>query len=192
MSEVSTRDLVLQLQDGDLDALGVLYDRYHQMVYRTALAISGDTEAASDLLQDVYLRLHRFADRVDPDRPLEPWLYRVTANLTCTWVKRRRWMRPLEDIAEWLVGDTRNSPSRAAENADEWQQVEKAIAALPLPQRTVIAMYYINDLSIQEIAQVLDVPVGTIKSRLHYGRRALKKHMHTQHVVLPEGQYEFT
>ena len=82
MSQKEDSELIKQLQNGSLDALGVLYERYRHMVYRTALAITSDTEAASDLLQDVFLRLYRFADRFDSTRPLEPWLYRMTTNLT--------------------------------------------------------------------------------------------------------------
>ena len=104
-------ELILQLQGGSLEALGALYDRHSRLVYRTALVITGDPEAASDLLQDVYLRLYRFADRVDPQRPLEPWLYRVTANQAYTWVKRhQRWSHPLEEIAEWLSLGVKHSP----------------------------------------------------------------------------------
>ncbi|MFN2198598.1 MAG: RNA polymerase sigma factor [Anaerolineales bacterium] len=186
-------DLVQELQQGSLDALGTLYDRHRQMVYRTALAISGDAEAASDLLQDVFLRLHRFADHVDTSRPLEPWLYRVTANLSYTWVKQRqRWFRPLEDIAEWFAGGKRNSLQQMAEMDDELRQVSQAISALILPQRMVVVLYYLNDLSVQEIADILNVPIGTVKSRLHYGRQALKKQLGLQHDLRPEVQYEFT
>jgi RNA polymerase sigma-70 factor (ECF subfamily) len=192
VEETTTKDLILQLQAGDVEALGDLYDRFNQMVYRTAYAITGEPEAASDLLQEVYLRLHRFAHRVDPSRPLEPWLYRVTANLSCTWVKRRRWMRPIEEIAEWFVNDSKPSPAKLAERAEVWRQIEHALGSIPLLQRTVIVMYYINELSIQEISDVLEVPVGTIKSRLHYGRQALKKLMTKEQNVMPEVQYEFT
>jgi DNA-directed RNA polymerase specialized sigma24 family protein len=66
------QELILKLQNGDLDALGELYDRHRQTVYRTALAITGDLDAANDLLQDVFLRLFRFADHIDSQRPLEP------------------------------------------------------------------------------------------------------------------------
>lgn len=105
------RELIIQLQEGSLNALGDLFDRHQHMVYRTALAVTGDPAAASDLLQDVFLRMHRFADRVDPDRPLEPWLYRTTTNLTYTWVKRhKRYLRSLEDMAEWLSGGKKTIP----------------------------------------------------------------------------------
>ncbi|MBN2548733.1 MAG: RNA polymerase sigma factor [Anaerolineales bacterium] len=178
MSQSSDQELIAQLQKGDLEALGLLYDRHRQMVFRTALAISGDPEAASDLLQDVFLRLYRFADHVDQQRPLEPWLYRMTANLSYTYVKRnRRWLRPLEDLADWLIGSSKYSPADLAEKNDDWEQVQRAVLDLPAAQRVVVVLYYLNDLSLMEISDILAVPMGTIKSRLHYGRQALKKNL---------------
>lgn len=176
MSQSSDQELIALLQKGDLEALGLLYDRHRQMVFRTALAISGDPEAASDLLQDVFLRLYRFADHIDQQRPLEPWLYRMTANLSYTWIKRNhRWLRPLEDLADWLIGSSKYSPADLAEKNDDWEQVQRAVLDLPLAQRVVVVLYYLNDLSLQEISDILSVPTGTVKSRLHYGRQALKK-----------------
>lgn len=169
-------ELVLQMQQGSLEALGLLYDRYRLMVFRTALAITGDSDAANDLLQDVFLRLFRFAARIDTARPLEPWLYRMTANLAYTWVKRHsRWLRPIEDLVDWLAGSSKDPPHEAAEISDEWSELQQALVALPLPQRMVIVLYYLNDQSLQEISEILDVPVGTVKSRLHYGRISLKR-----------------
>ncbi len=192
---LNDRELILQLQDGNLDALGELYDRYQHIVYRTALAIVGDEFAAGDLLQDVFLRVNRFAIRIDPERPIEPWLYRVTTNLTYTWLKRRkRWMlRPIEDMAEWLTSGKNNSPSYHLEKSEEWQGVYKAVASLALRHRVVIVLHYFNDLSLQEIADILEIPVGTVKSRLHYGRRTLKMHLEAvDETKLDELQYEFT
>ena len=187
MTQSGDQELVLQLQDGSLDALGVLYDRYRQMVYRTALVITGDQEAASDLLQDVFLRLYRFAYRIDSKRPLQPWLYRMTANLSYTWLKRdRRWLRPLEDLADWLAGSGKNNPHELVEKRDDWDRVQVAVSNLPLPQRVVVVLYYLNDLSVQEISEILEVPVGTVKSRLHYGRQALKKSLCLG--LFPEGE----
>ncbi len=190
---LSDRELIRQLQAGDLEALGELYDRHQHMVYRTALAITGDRCAAADLLHDVFLRLHRFADRIDPHRSIEPWLYRITTNLTYTWVKRRkRFFQPLEDLAEWLSGASKDSPAAQVVEDEEWQDVRRAIGKLPLPQRVVVVLYYVNDLSLQEISEILDVPVGTVKSRLYYGRIALKQHLESTGVDIGQVQYEFT
>ena len=187
-------ELVFSLQAGSLEALGVLYDRHRGLVFRTALAITGDAEAAADLLHDVFLRLFRFAGHIDPLRPLEPWLYRMTTNLSYTWVKRRqRWLRPLEDIADWLVSGRKDTPAYQAEMDDSWRQVQQAVSSLPLSHRGVVVLYYVDDLSLQEISEILDIPVGTVKSRLHYGRQALKQSLGLlAGEILHDLQYEFT
>ncbi len=184
--------MVLQLQAGSLDALGGLYDRYNRLVYRTALAISGDAEAAADLLQDVFLRLFRFARRVQADRPLEPWLYRVTTNLAYTYVKRQRWQQPLEDLAEWISGEGKSQPPQIAESREQWLELEQAIQSLPFSQRVVIVLHYINECSLEEVSQIVGVPTGTVKSRLHYARESLKKQLGAQDGPLAEAVYEFT
>ncbi len=173
---LTEKELIIQLQAGSLEALGQFYDRHQRMVYRTALAITGDADAASDLLQDVFLRLFRFASHIDVERPLEPWLYRMTTNLAYTWVKRsRRWLHPLEELVDRLTFHGRPSLQDVVERNDEWEMVQRAVSSLPLPQRMVVVLYYLNDLSLLEISEILEVPVGTVKSRLHYGRLALKK-----------------
>ncbi len=194
MEAVSDSELVRSLQAGSLEALGVLYDRHRALVFRTALAITGDADAAGDLLHDIFLRLYRFAAHIDSQRPLEPWLYRMTTNLSYTWVKRRqRWLRPLEDIADWLVSSHKDTPAHQVEMDDSWNQVQQAISSLPLSHRGVVVLYYVNDLSLQEIAEIFDIPVGTVKSRLHYGRQALKQCLGLlAGEILPDLQYEFT
>ena len=195
MSNQSDADLILQVQEGSLDALGVLYDRHRQLVYRTVLAITGDAETASDLLQDVFLRLYRFIDRVDVSRPLEPWLYRMSANLAYTWMKRNRnWFQPLDDMVEWLGGSGKNSPHDMVERQDDLDRIQHALTSLSLSQRVVVVLYYLNDLSLQEISEILEIPVGTVKSRLHYGRQSLKKKLGVRGLAdgdkLPDFNYE--
>src|SRR5512139_2304944 len=145
LDAVLDSELVFRLQAGSLEALGVLYDRHRGLVFRTALAITGDAEAAADLLHDIFLRLYRFAAHIDCQRPLEPWLYRMTTNLSYTWVKRRqRWLRPLEDIADWLASGRKDTPAYQAEMDDSARQVQQAISSLPLSHRGVVVLYYVN------------------------------------------------
>jgi len=193
VTQPDTRELIVRLQSGDLDALGLLYDRYRLLVYRTALGITGDPEVAADLLQEVFLRMHRFAQRIDPLRPLEPWLYRVTANLAYTWARRqKRWLHSLEELVDWVAGRQHTDLTQRLVQDEEWRQVQKALISLPVSQRVVVTMFYLNDLSVQEIATVLDLPVGTVKSRLHYGRKALKQALGLDEDMLAKVQYEFT
>ncbi len=161
--------------------------------YRTALMITNDDEAAADLLQDVFLRLHRFAHRVDPDRPLEPWLYRVTANLAYTWIKqRKRWTSYLVELGEWLSREVRPTPLHQLEIKEQAERVRHAVAMLPFQQRVVIVMYYVNDLPLVKIAEVLGVPEGTVKSRMHYARNTLKRQLKTETWQATLAAYEYS
>jgi RNA polymerase sigma-70 factor (ECF subfamily) len=185
--------LIKRLQSGDLEALGALYDQYRLTVYRTALAITRDPEAAEDILQDAFLRLHAYADQINSSLPLIPWLYRVTVNLSYTWVTRHnKWRVPLEDFIDQLIGPAKNNPEPAAERRDQQRVMQRAIEALAFSQRVVIVLYYLNDLSLQEIADILGCPVGTVKSRLHYGRENLRELLKGDDSQSSEIQYEFT
>lgn len=190
---MSTEDtpLILRLQAGDVEALGGLYDRHRTAVYRTALAILRDPDVAEDILQEVFLRLHAYSASVKPELPLAPWLYRVTINLCYTWFARRRWMAPLDEFLEKLIGPARHRPEPAAEQRDARALMERAIAALPFNQRVVVILHYLNDLSLQEIAEIVNCPVGTVKSRLYYARESLRQQLGGSSLA-PEVVYEFT
>lgn len=186
------RELIIRLQTGDLDALGALYARYKTLVYRTALAITRDPEAAEDILQDCFLRVHAYASYIDPWLPIKPWLYRVTVNLSYTWATRRsRWRLPFEDVVDQLVSPSRLSPERAAEDGDMERAIHAAIESLGFSQRVVVVLHYLDDLSLKEIADILECPVGTVKSRLHYARENLRRHL-TTGAGVPEVVYEYT
>lgn len=186
-------ELVLRMQQGDLDALGGIFDRHRHLVYRTALAITGDQEAAADLLQEVFLRLFRFGHRIDPSRPLEPWLYRMTANMAYTWANQRsRWYRLLQEIADRLSRESRTSPHHVVEQREQWGEVQRALDAISPEKRVVVVLYYLNGLSLVEIAEALELPIGTVKSRLHYGRKSLKKSLGLEGDSLGEVGFEPT
>ena len=170
--------LLAQIRAGEVSALGELYDRYRLQVYRTALAITRDQAAAEDILQECFLRLNGHAHRIDTRLPLPPWLYRVTVNLSYTWVSRiaRRQisLEGLIDRLEKMVAPARATPEYQAEMHDVKARVRLAVESLPFNQRAVVVLRYVGQLDLKEIAYILDCPVGTVKSRLHHGREALR------------------
>ncbi len=190
MSDHHTPDgeLIGRLQADDLDALGALFVRYRAQVYRTALAIVRDPAAAEDILQDCFLKVYAHAAHLDPARSLAPWLYRVTVNLSYAWLGRGGQKRraPLETVANRLVSPMRQAPDQLTEQTELRHNVRKAIGALPIDQRVVIVLYYLNNLSLQDIAEILDVPIGTVKSRLYYAREALRAMLGPTAHWLPE------
>lgn len=174
-AEPTDAALTLRLQSNDLSALGILFDRYYAQIYRTAVAITHDEAVAEDITQDCFLRLHRYANRIDTSLPLAPWLYRVTVNLAYTWVSRHKKRRvSLETVVDYLMSPPRSTPDHVVEVAGVQEEVRRAIAALNFNQRVVVVLHYLNGLSLEDIAQILDCPVGTVKSRLYYARENLR------------------
>lgn len=186
--------LVARVRDGDIDALGELYERYKSQVFRTATAITHDERMAEDILQEVFLRVNRYADSFDQTQPFEPWLYRITVNLCYTWTNRaKRWVSCFQDVLERLRAPSRRDPEAVTECREQRALLQKAIENLPDAHRVVVILYYLDGLSVSDVAYALGVPEGTVKSRLYYARQRLRKTVTEQGAgVLSEVVYDFT
>jgi RNA polymerase sigma-70 factor (ECF subfamily) len=170
--------LIGQIRKGDLRAFETLYHKYKSQVYRTALAITSDPGAAEDILQDCFLRVHANIDRLDGSVPISPWLHRVTVNLAYNYVaKRKRRAGPLDLVIETLAAGTQALPDRHLETTELRDSVQAAIDSLSFSQRVVVTLFYLSEFSLEEIAYILDCPVGTVKSRLHYARNKLRSQL---------------
>jgi len=184
--------LIVRLRRGDVDALGELYEKYKAGIFRTALAITRDRGAAEDILQECFLRLFTNARRIQTDVPLGPWLYRVTVNLSYTWAqKRQRCIGMLDEVLERFSAPLHLLPERMVERKETQKVVQQAIESLPLPHRVVVVLFYLEGFSLKEIADVLEIPEGTVKSRLYYARESLKELL-TEKRAVSGVAYEFT
>src|SRR3954454_11975813 len=167
--------LVRKVQNGDIAAFESLFHKYKAVIYRTALAITRDAGVAEEVLQDCFYRTYINIQRIHGDMPLAPWLHRVTINLSCNALKKRRyWVEPLENLREKLFSDPYHSPEHVFEQQELQGTMRDVINELPLKHRVVIVLHYLQDFSLPEIAEILNCPVGTVKSRLHYARKVLK------------------
>ena len=188
--------LIACIGEGDLSALGALYDRYRLQVFHTALAITRDRQVAEDILQEVFLKVHAYASRIDLSVSLAPWLYRVAVNLSYTWATRQsRWQHSLDALIDKLVAPQKSVPDHQYDVHYLRESIVAALEALPFHHRAVMILYYLSGLSLKEIAYILDCPVGTAKSRLHYGRDMLRRQLAgriEQPVPAREVAYEFT
>ncbi|MBC6937607.1 MAG: RNA polymerase sigma factor [Chloroflexi bacterium] len=175
LEELSDAELVERVCQSDLSALGGLFDRHYAQVYRTALAVTQDSAVAEDIAQDCFLKLYRYADSIDTTLPLAPWLYRVTVNLSYTWISRQKKRRvSLETMVDYLMSPMWLSPDQVAERQEVQDQVRRAIQELNFNQQIVVVLHYMSGLSLEEIADILKCPVGTVKSRLYYARENLR------------------
>ncbi|MCC7358028.1 MAG: sigma-70 family RNA polymerase sigma factor [Anaerolineales bacterium] len=162
----SDERLAQGVQAGSSDDLAVLVTRHHGpllgFLYRLT---GGDRLLAEDLAQEVFLRVLRGIGRYRPERPFKPWLYAVAVNAARDHYKRAE-TRRTEALPPDFDAPGEPSPLHALTAAETWAQVAAAVQALPAPQREVLLLRYTEDLSLAEIAAVLAIPVGTVKSRL--------------------------
>jgi len=168
--------LVARAKEGEIEAFEALYEQYKGSIYRTALAITRDRGAAEEILQDAFLRVFQHIDHVRAGAPISPWIHRIAINLSYTWVTRRgRWLTSLQQVVDRLTAIPGISPEHAVEQDELQQVVREAIDRLEFRQRATIVLFYLEGFSLAEIAEIMDCPVGTVKSRLHYGREKLRE-----------------
>jgi len=170
--------LIACAKQGDLEAFEMLYELHKASVFRTSLAIIGDRLAAEEILQETFLRAFKHIHHVREGVSLSPWLYRITVNLAYDWTaKRHRWPAALDSVVERLVISSEASPEQAVESRELHELVYEAIAKLEFKQRTTLVLFYLQDFSLAEIAESMDCPIGTVKSRLYYARENLRREL---------------
>lgn len=172
------RELVYAARDGDMQAFDALFYRYKDGIFRLGLAITKDPSHAEEIVVDTFTRAHRALARLEPEGSLRPWLYRVAINLSYNRRPRKGIvLSTIEDVTEEVMESGDRSPSSLAELAETRRNVLAAIETLGPKHKIVVVLHYLNGLNLAEIAQVVDCPVGTVKSRLHYALRRLRVHL---------------
>ena len=163
---------MLAIRSGDTNAMTLLYDRYSSIVYAVALRVLGETGAAEDVLQEVFLQLWRNPGAFDSSRGnLGAWLAVITRNRAIDGLRKRR---PETDIADVVVS-VEPDMARDAERARAMEQVRGALGIMPAAQRSALEMAYFEGLTHVEIADKTGEPLGTIKTRIRNGLLALRK-----------------
>jgi RNA polymerase sigma-70 factor (ECF subfamily) len=150
--------LVGQVARGDQQALAELLRRWQRPLAHFLHRRTGGRDV-DDLYQEVWMRVVRAAERFDGERRFSTWLFHIAVNLCRDWHRRQ----PAEPDARDPPGEV-----RPADRSDAGIDVERLLARLPEAQREVVALRYLHDLSEDEVATILDIPRGTVKSRLHH------------------------
>ena len=193
MSMPDDAELIARIQDGDLNAFETLYNKHKRKVFQTALAITRDRNAAEEILQDCLVRTYTNIHKLNGTGSISPWLHRVTVNLSYSWGSRRRpFLLPLEEMLKGVKAPASASPERCAERKETQGVVQEAIRSLSPKHRAVVVLYYLHGFSLNEIAYILECPVGTVKSRLHYACRNLRRHLEDDRRVPAGVAYEFS
>ena len=179
----SDEELVARSMGGDLDSFNQLVLRWERPIYALAYRVIGREEDARDVAQETFLRAFRALGGFKGQAKFSSWLYRITLNLCRDWIRKERRTpvsQPPEgiDIVE-LAGEA--APSETIEQLVGRNQlsraVSKAMASLPEEQRTAIILKEYHGLTFQEIADMLDCPLSTVKTRLYQGLSVVRKQL---------------
>jgi RNA polymerase sigma-70 factor (ECF subfamily) len=181
--------LIKACQDGKWEAFDSLVSRYERRIYNLAYRLSGNAEDASDLTQETFIRLYRSINTFKGQSAFSTWLYRIATNV-CLDELRRRQRTPavsLDDPVstadgeiEREVADFSQLPEVLLEHKELQELVQQVLSELSEDHRTVIILRDLEDLSYEEIAEILNCQLGTIKSRLNRARAALKARIMSQ------------
>ena len=164
--------LVSAIRSGDHSAMAALYDRYSSIVYSVALRVLGDTGAAEDILQDVFMQLWRNPGLFDSSRgSLGAWLAVIARNRAIDTLRKRRPESDIEDVVISVETDLASEADRARAA----EKVRSMLGSMPAPQRTALEMAYFEGLTHTEIAAKTGEPLGTIKTRIRAGLTTLRK-----------------
>jgi RNA polymerase sigma-70 factor, ECF subfamily len=174
---VRDEDLVRRYLAGDAEAFAALVRRHEARIFNVCLRVVGDRDDAADAAQDTFLAALRKLDQFRGDAAFTTWLHRIAIN-ACYDVLRRRRRQPLLRLAV-EVGDTDPDVGPPMpDHADEvvgTRDMARALAGVPEEFRVALVLADVEDLAYEEIANILDVPLGTVKSRVHRGRLALAR-----------------
>jgi RNA polymerase sigma-70 factor (ECF subfamily) len=171
------RELVERCRRGEVGAFEELVDRYKNLVFAMITRTLPDRSQTEDLAQDVFLRIHRGLPYFRGEARLSTWIYRIVVNV-CTQDRGRGMSSVSLDDANARV----STPAAADRHADDLElrdRLEKAIAQLPAQYRLLIAAHYLRGVQYEELAEAMNMPLGTVKTQLHRAKRQLRMLLET-------------
>lgn len=162
---------------GDPGAFSELVKRYTQAIYNVTYRFTGDAHEAENLTQETFLRAWNVLPRLTLDKPLKPYFVRIAVNLCRDWAERKKLVNvtPLEIENESDFPDADGDPLRAVSDAELRERVRAKMALLPPLYRTVITLRYTEEMSYDEMATALDLPLNTVRTHLHRAKTRLRE-----------------
>jgi len=177
--EPTDEQLLAEYRNGDKSKFAVLLLRYQRELYHFLVRFLGDRAAAEDVFQETFLQVHQSADQFDPQRRFRPWLFTIAANKARDLIRSnaRRPTNPLqasinagdEESGEFidLMQAAESMPGESLDREELQQQVQETVMGMPEHLREILLLSYFHQFPYKQIGDILDIPLGTVKSRLH-------------------------
>lgn len=183
---VDDRELVLGAQRGDRDAFKTLFERYHRRAYALAFGVVRHEDDAMDVVQDAFIKAHKYLDKFEGNSSFYTWLYRIVMNLAIDHLRKHRRAKPVELDETRIESDGDESllprilggnPGRALLDKQIRGRIDQALDELSENHRTVLILRELEGLSYEDMAQAMSCSKGTIMSRLFHARRNMQKRL---------------
>ncbi|OIJ21587.1 RNA polymerase sigma factor SigW [Anaerobacillus alkalidiazotrophicus] len=183
--ETLVKRIIIDVKKGDQEAFAELVELYKDKVYQISYRMVGNVHEAQDIAQEAFLRAYMNIDTYDLDRKFSTWLFRIVTNLSIDRLRKKKPDFYLDQEVDGTEGLTLASQIAATDELPEDQVItyelqdwiQGEILNLPPKYRSAIILKYIEDLSLKEISEILDLPIATVKTRIHRGREALRKRL---------------
>lgn len=190
MHNIETR-LAKLAKQGDRGAFSDIVEIYKDKLYHLAYRMTGNRQEAEDIVQETFLRVYRSLDRYDEALKFSTWIYRICTNLCIDRLRKRKASYSLDaDVSEgegtdWysMLPSEEPTPEGRLMLSETQRRIREAIDTLPEKYKSVVILRYMHDMSLQEIGDVLDMPVTTVKTRVHRGREFLRKKMELDDIL---------
>ncbi|QHS23981.1 RNA polymerase sigma factor SigW [Virgibacillus sp. MSP4-1] len=181
--ETIIKQKVRQVKKGDQSAFEDIVNFYQNKVIQICYRMLGNLHEAEDIAQEAFVRAYTNIQSFDEKRKFSTWLYRIATNLSIDRIRKRKPDFYLDAEVKGTEGLTMYSqlsmdeplPEEKVESMELNDYIQRQILSLPEKYRSVISLRYVDDLSLQEISEALEMPMGTVKTRIHRGREALRK-----------------
>lgn len=178
------KKLIIEVKKGDTESFSELVELFKDKVYQVAYRMVGHPQEAQDVAGRL-LRAYTNLDKFDMDRKFSTWLFRIATNVAIDRLRKKKPDFYLEDKVKGTEGLTYESqlaadqelPEDQVVNLEMQEWIQSEINQLPLKYRSAVILKYMEDLSLKEISEILDMPISTVKTRIHRGREALRKRM---------------
>ncbi|WP_078382517.1 RNA polymerase sigma factor SigW [Sutcliffiella halmapala] len=176
---------IKQIKKGDQDAFGEIVEIFKDKIYQLVYRMVGNAHEAEDVAQEAFIRAYININSYDTNRKFSTWLYRIATNLTIDRIRKKKPDYYLDAEVAGTDGLTMYSqvaadialPEEEVASMELQNEIQRQILKLPDKYRSVIVLKYIDELSLIEISEILEIPVGTVKTRIHRGREALRQQL---------------
>ena len=170
--KTSDKKLIERIANADKAAVQALFARYHVRIYRFIMRMVGNEAVAEELANEVFLDVWRQAGRFESRSAVSTWLMAIARNKAISHLRKKK-EQPLDEDSARLIPDEQDTPETSAQKTDKGMAIRHAIDQLSPDHKAVIDLAYYHELSVREVAKVLDIPANTVKTRMFHARKKL-------------------